>query len=148
MVLRVPVASPRRTITLAAVMSGAIDLSRVSCELSPTMRHLIAVLGLLAMLVTLSGPVAALAATPCHDAAMAKMAMTDDMAPCKAAAKVCAEPCFATTNCQSQCWSTASLARVDPDDHILPLFAMKLRVAKSEHPPGATSPVDGPPPRL
>jgi hypothetical protein len=57
-------------------MTDTIDFGRNSCEQPTTMRHLMAILGVLAMLVTLSGPVAALAVpVPCHDASMAKMTM-------------------------------------------------------------------------
>lgn len=134
---------------LAAVMSGAIDFAWNSREQSIAMRHLMAILGVLAMLVTLSGPVAALAATaPCHDASMAKMAMAgDDMPPCKPAAKACAAPCLAVGNCQSQCGFAAPLVRIDPDDLALPLFEMKLQASADERPPGTDPPVDGPPPR-
>lgn len=113
------------------------------------MRHLMAILGVIAMLVTLSGPVAALTArVPCHDASMADMAMADDMAPCKTAAKPCAEPCLAAGGCQSQCGSTVPYLAADLDDLALPQIAMKLHVAEGEYPPDADSPVDGPPPRI
>jgi hypothetical protein len=113
------------------------------------MRYLMAILGVLAMLVTLSGPVAALAVTPpCHDASMAKMAMADDADPCESAAKACPEPCLAAGNCQSQCGSAVSFVGADVDEPVSPLFTMKLHVTGNEQPPGTDSPVDGPPPRL
>lgn len=107
-----------------------------------------AILGVLAMLVTLSGPVAALTVKPpCHDASMAEMAMADDAAPCKPAAKTCAEPCLAAGNCQSQCGSTVPFVGVGSGDPASPLFTMTLHMAVSQQPLGADSPVDGPPPR-
>jgi hypothetical protein len=112
------------------------------------MRQLIAILGFLAMLVTLSGPIAALAATPCHEVSMVKMAMADDAAPCKAADKACAEPCLDATHCKSQCGSIMVFLHADPDNRALPPLAAKLHVASSEQPTGTTSPVDGPPPRI
>ena len=113
------------------------------------MRYLMAILGVLAMLVTLSGPVAALTVkAPCHDASMAEMVMADDMAPCKPAAKACAEPCVAVGNCQSQCGSTAPFVGAGSDDPASLLLTMKLHLAPSEQPPGTDSPVDGPPPRI
>jgi len=108
-----------------------------------------AILGVLAMLVILSGPVAALTArAPCHDASMAEMAMADDMAPCKPAAKACAEPCIALGNCQSQCGSTVPFVGIAPEDPASPLFTMTLHMAVSQQPLGTDSPVDGPPPRI
>lgn len=113
------------------------------------MRYLTAILGVLAMLVTLSGPVAALAAkAPCHDASMAEMVMADDMAPCKPAAKACTAPCLAAGNCQSQCGSPVSFVRADLNGLTSPLFTVKLHMAEGEHPPGTDTPVDGPPPRI
>jgi hypothetical protein len=114
------------------------------------MRHLMAIVGVLAMLVTLSGPVAALAMrVPCHDSAMAKMIMTgDDMVACKPIAKACPAPCLAAGHCQSQCGSVAPFVQVDRDDLALPQFTTKLRMTEDEQPPGTVSPVDGPPPRI
>jgi hypothetical protein len=111
------------------------------------MRYLTAILGVLAMLVTLSGPVAALSVrTPCSDASM--VAMADDMAPCKPAAMTCADNCLAASNCQNQCGSWVPFARVEQDDFASPHFAALLHVAQNEQPTGTDSPVDGPPPRF
>jgi hypothetical protein len=117
---------------------------------SRPMRYLVAILGVFAMLVTLGGPVAALAVpVPCHDASMAKMTMAgDDMVPCKPAAKACAVACLISGNCQSQCGSVAPFIQVHRDDLALPLLAMKLQAAGDERPPGTDPPVDSPPPRL
>lgn len=110
------------------------------------MRHLATILGVLAMLVSLTGPLAALAAmAPCEDASMAMM---DDMAPCTSAAKACAVTCPAAGNCQSPCGSTLPGLSADVDGLASPLFMNKLRMALSVAPPGADSPVDGPPPRI
>jgi hypothetical protein len=130
-------------------MSGAIDFGWNSCEQSTVMRYLTAILGVLAMLVTLSGPLVAFTVrVPCDDASMAQMAMADDMKPCKPAAKACAEPCLAAGNCQSQCGSPVPFVRADLEGQAWPLFTMKLHMAESEQPPGTDSPVDGPPPRF
>jgi len=113
------------------------------------MRYLTAILGVLAMLVTLSEPVAALAVkAPCHDGSMADMVMADDMASCTPAAKACTEPCIAVGNCQSPCGSPVSFVSSDLNGLALPLFTLKLHMAEGEHPPGTDSPVDGPPPRI
>jgi|GEM_PF-4940534 len=74
--------------------------------------------------------------------------MADDMAPCKPAAKACAEPCLAVGNCQSQCGSTVPFVGIASDDPASLLFTMKLHMAVSQQPPGTDSPVDGPPPRI
>lgn len=113
------------------------------------MRYLTAILGVLAMLVTLSGPVAALTAPPpCHEASMAMMAMGDDAAPCKPTAKMCLEACLAVGSCQSQCGSVVPFVRADVNNVASPLLTMKLHVTESNQPPGTDSPVDGPPPRI
>lgn len=113
------------------------------------MRYLTAILGVLAMIATLSGPVAALTAVaPCDQAAMAKMVPASDMGPCKPATKACAEPCLAPGLCQSNCGSALLFIKVDPEDSIASLLKVKLTVEASEQPPGTASPVDGPPPKL
>lgn len=108
------------------------------------MRFLMAILGILAMLVILSGPVTALAMTaPCDE-----MAMAEDMPPCEPAAKTCAGPCLAVSKCHSPCSSVMPFVGAEPGDIVSPLLAGNLRVADIKHPPGADSPVDGPPPRI
>lgn len=110
------------------------------------MRGLIVILWLFAMLVPLSGPVAASAvAAPCDDASMAEMVMAD-MESCTA--KDCVAPCLATGICQNQCGSAVPLLRIDPDYLVSPILAVKLHVTESEPPSGTGSPVDGPPPRI
>jgi hypothetical protein len=111
------------------------------------MRYLTAMLGVLAMLLSLSGPVAALAATaPCPD--MGTMVMAGDIAPCKTAAKSCADPCLASGKCQTQCGSAVPCVAADLDDFALSPFTVKISVAVGEQLSGTISPVDGPPPRL
>jgi hypothetical protein len=131
-------------------MSRAIDFRRSSREQSTAMRYLMAILGVLAMLVTLSGPVAALAVSvPCHDATMARMTMGGEgMATCNPAAKTCAAPCLAAGSCQSHCGFVPHFVQIDCGDLALPQFSMKLYVIEDEQPTGTESPVDGPPPRF
>jgi hypothetical protein len=108
-----------------------------------------AILGVLAMLVTLSGPVAALAVSVPCDAAMAKMTMAEDgMATCNPAAKTCAAPCLAAGSCQSHCGFVPPFVEIDSGDLALPQFSVALQVSEDEQPSGTDSPVDGPPPRF
>jgi hypothetical protein len=125
-----------------------LTLGGNSGEQSIAMRYLIAILGVLAMLVTLSGPVAALTATlPCHHESMAKAAAAHDAKPCMPKAGTCSQSCPAAGYCQSKCGPTAPFARAHAGERASLLLTMKLLIAASVEPSGTDTPVEGPPPR-